>query len=48
MLLISIAMFSSRNRLTGSGLPSFSNSTEHLAEDWLCCQQMGEFSDQRL
>ena len=31
-----------------SCLPSFLNSTEHLAEDWLCCQQMGEFSDQRL
>ncbi len=31
-----------------SGLPSFSNSTEHLAEGWLCCQQVGELSDQRL
>jgi len=31
-----------------SGLPSFLNSTEHFVEDWLCCQQMGELSDQRL
>jgi len=37
-----------QHSVEASGLPSFSNSTEHLAEDWLCCQQMGEFSDQRL
>jgi len=34
--------------LITSRLPSFSDRTEHLAEDWLCCQQMGELSDQRL
>jgi len=34
--------------LLTSGLPSFLNSTEHFVEDWLCCQQMGELSDQRL
>ena len=31
-----------------SGLPSFSNSTEHLAKNCLCYQQMSELSDQRL
>jgi len=31
-----------------SGLPSFSDRTEHLAKDWLCCQQLDELSDQRL
>ena len=29
-----------------SELPSFSNSTEHLAEDRLCRQHMGELVDQ--
>ena len=31
----------------GSGLPSFSDCTEHLAEDRLCCQHLGELFDQR-
>jgi len=35
-----------QNVYTSSGLPSFSNSTEHFAEDWLCCQQLGELVDQ--
>ncbi len=32
--------------LSISRLPSFSNSTEHLAEDWLCCQHLDELVDQ--
>jgi len=33
-------------KLRLSRLPSFSNSTEHLAEDWLCCQHLDELVDQ--
>jgi len=31
-----------------SGLPSFSNRTEHFAEHRLCCQHLGELFDQGL
>ena len=33
---------------TASRLPSFSDRTEHLAEDRLCRQHLGELFDQRL
>ncbi len=29
-----------------SGLPSFSNCTEHFVEHWLCRQHLGELFDQ--
>jgi len=31
-----------------SRLPSFSDRTEHLVEDWLCCQHLDELFDQGL